>query len=439
MSFLKRHHVLLICAALIAVSFFLHLWNIGMPTRPVFDEAHFSTYAAKDALREPYFDIHPPLGKFIFSLPLFSYNKDILSEVNFVKIFRNEKAGFLDTSYAPADFKNFPYVDLRIMSVLFGIALLLGVFLFAREVAGEYAALLALFLLVFENALLLHTRLILLDGMYLALGFWALYFFFRKNPSYFWGGIFLGLALSVKITAVVFLGPVLIAWFLSDKEGGGEKNALKFFFVSIITLLIIWFFANILIFPIGERTAFFENLLNIKIGSSFWTPVVLFFREIVASVFGYTAGAGPNPMMSPWYLWPLMLKSMFYNESGLPLALVGNAFVWYLGTLSVIAGIFTLVKNALKKINVSFLSLRSALIFLGGYVFSLVPFFTIIRRATFLYHYFPALIFSACLASLLITEYLKNKPKKIKIAVVSAIAILTIVGFIISTPYTYGL
>ncbi|MGC9610746.1 MAG: phospholipid carrier-dependent glycosyltransferase [Minisyncoccia bacterium] len=437
MSFLKKNRVFLICAALTAASFFLHVWNIGTPARPVFDEAHFSTYAAKDVLREPYFDIHPPLGKFVFSLPLFSYDKDILSEVNFVKIFRNEKTGFLDTSYAPADFKNFPYVDLRIMSVLFGIALLLGVFLFTREVAGEYAALLALFLLIFENALLLHTRLILLDGMYLALGFWALYFFFRKNPLYFWGGIFLGLALSVKITAIIFLGPVLIAWFLSDEKWDKKKDALKFLFVGIVTLLIIWFFANILIFPIGERAAFFENLLNIKIGSSFWTPVVLFLREVVASVFGYTSGAGPNPMMSPWYLWPLMLKPMFYNESGLSLALVGNAFVWYIGTFSVIAGISILVKNAFKKIDASFL--KPALIFLGGYVFSLIPFFTVIRRATFLYHYFPALIFSVCLASFLITEYLKDKPGKIKIAALSAIVILTIIGFTISAPFTYGL
>ena len=124
--------------------------------------------------------------------------------------------------------------------------------------------------------------------------------------------------------------------------------------------------------------------------------------------------------------------------SGPNIALIGNPFVWYLSTLAVIAAIIKFVWAGIKRIGVSE-KMKPALILLGGYILSLVPFFTIIRRATFLYHYFPALAFAIALAAFLIGKFIENKSSEIKIAVFAPIIILTVVGFLISAPYTYSL
>jgi dolichyl-phosphate-mannose-protein mannosyltransferase len=129
---------------------------------------------------------------------------------------------------------------------------------------------------------------------------------------------------------------------------------------------------------------------------------------------------------------------MRFNLSGSNIALIGNSFVWYLGTLAVIAAIIKFVRAGIKRIGVGE-EVRPALLLLGGYILSLVPFFTVIRRATFLYHYFPALAFAIALAAFLIIKFIGNKSTKIKIAVLAPIIVLTIIGFIISAPYTYGL
>ncbi|MGC9602855.1 MAG: phospholipid carrier-dependent glycosyltransferase [Minisyncoccia bacterium] len=439
MTTLRKRYVVIAFIFLIGVSAVLHLWRLSSPSQPVFDEVYFSTFAAQDALHEPYLDIHPPLGRFILSLPLFFYNAKSVGDANFVRIYRSTTSTQLVTEYKPTDYKNFPYVDLRLVSVFFGLVFLSAFFLFVREIAGNNVALLALFFAVLENALLLHTRLILMDGIYLALGFLGLYLFFRKKTAPVLGGLIWGLALSVKLSALVIAGPLLILWTITDgaerKDIG--KRIIKFILAGAITLLLTWFLINTSLFPVAGREALFNDLFSTGASSSFWTPVQIFAKEVSVSVTGYL-GEGTNWMMSPWYFWPLMMGVMRFNLSGSNIALIGNSFVWYLGTLAVIAAIIKFVRAGIKRIGVGE-EVRPALLLLGGYILSLVPFFTVIRRATFLYHYFPALAFAIALAAFLIIKFIGNKSTKIKIAVLAPIIVLTIIGFIISAPYTYGL
>lgn len=441
MGILQKRYILIAFISLIAVSAFLHLWRISTPSWPIFDEAYFTTLPAQNVLREPYFDIHPPLGRLIFSLPLYFSNTESLKNANFVKISRNASANQLETEHKPDNYKEFPYVDLRLVSILSGLALLIALFLFIREVAGSYVALLTLFFAVFENALLLHTRLILMDGMYLAFSLLGLYFFFRKKTAPVIAGLFWGLALSVKLTALAFIGPVLIVWMITDnrEEGGNmKKRVFKFILVGLLTLAILWFLINLLLFPVGERIALFNNLFSLGLTSSFWAPILISLKEVVVSLLGYTLGY-TSLFSSPWYFWPFMQGGIiYYQNAGSYIAFVGNKFVWYLSTLGVIVIIIKFMRDGIKRIGVSE-NFRPALILLGGYIFALVPFFTIIRRDTFLYQYFPALVFAISLAAFLTVKFLENKPRGIKNAILSAIIILTIVGFVLSAPYTYGL
>lgn len=435
---MRKRYVVIAFIFLIGISALLHLRNLSSPSQPVFDEAYFSTFAAKNALHEPYLDIHPPLGKLLLSLPLLFYDAESIGDADFVKIHRSATSSQLVTDYEPADYKNFPYVDLRLVSVFFGLVFLSAFFLFVRETAGDNVALLTIFFAVFENALLLQTRLILMDGIYLGLGFLGLYFFFRKKTAPLIGGLLWGLALSVKLSALVIMGPLLILWAITndaEKKNVG-KNIFKFVFTGAITLILAWFLLNALLFPLVGNVTLFNNLFSTGAGLSFWTPIQIFAKEVGVSVMGYMGG-GTNPMMSPWYFWPFMMGVIHY----LPvrnIVLIGNSFVWYLSTLAVIAAMIKFVRAGIKRIGVNE-RMKPALLLLGGYILSLVPFFTIIRRATFLYHYFPALAFAIALAAFLIIKFIENKSTAIKIAVLTPVIILTIVGFIISAPYTYGL
>ena len=68
----------------------------------------------------------------------------------------------------------------------------------------------------------------------------------------------------------------------------------------------------------------------------------------------------------------------------------------------------------------------------GGFLLNFLP-FTAIKRVMFLYHYFPALIFS-----ILVLVYLLDKERKAGFTLFILI-LLAAVSFVYFAPVTYGL
>jgi len=297
------------------------------------------------------------------------------------------------------------------------------------------AAFLAMFYTSFENALLVQTRLILLDGIYLAFGFLALAFFFLKKPKPVLAGFVFGMALSVKLIAIVFLGPIIFYFLISDFDKRKElkKKIVLFFGVGILVFLILAVFANALLIPVSERlkeyNLFFENELANKDFSHypvFYQKLIpylqAFFIEISTMIAGYTYLPGSShPFSSKWFNWFLMQKPMVYSYAD-NFLLIGNAFIWLLGLAAVVYSIF-------RKQN---------LVFLGSYFFALLP-FALVQRVTFLYHYFPALIFAIILAALFISQEIIHLDKKQKNKLLLIVGSLTVLFFIISLFFNFGL
>ncbi|GEM_PF-1570975 len=455
---------------ILLVSAALHLVRIGTPDRPVFDEAYFATYATNDALQMPYFDIHPPFGRFLYSIPLFFYNKGDLAGATYVVNEKTPDGKSFTTTGVDKPYENFPYMTERVVSALFGLLLIVSVFLFVRELAGERAALLTAFFIALENALLLDTRLILMDGMYLSFGFLALYFFFRKakpqqegidteekagktglapleralfplyqsrNPIL--SGIFLGLALSVKLTAIVFAGPVIVAAILKSvftKERARHWDVLWFLGVAALVFLILLIGVTNALFTPEEQLSAMGWLFNIPDLAINPSIAKATLYQLLIGGAGYTVGGG-NLMMSPWYLWPFMIEPMRFTDAG-NIMLLGNPFVWILSTLAVLGTLLRYVRQLIRRASYSEGD-NSILILLFGYIFALLPFFTFINRATFLYHYFPALLLAIALLATLVTRALAEETKHAKMLAYGAIGILTVWGFILVAPYTYGL
>jgi len=424
-----------------------HFWRITVPGKPAFDEAHFATYAMDIAERRPFFDIHPPLGKMIFAVPLFFYSPGIFPEIPFLTLEIKERR--LLSLRTNTEFESFPYAALRAESALFGIGLLAAFYWFILSLTrSRNAALWGMFFLAAENAFLIETRLVLMNGFFLFFGFLALALLFREKPKPFVAGILLGLSLSVKLIGIVFVVPALLYFLLKDRMRTMSRTILPFLFTGFSVLFALWLAFIAFSAPFGSRVSFMRSLDPVFNKHAPFVPndaspvrktaftFFEFFRAMGISADKYVTGVEPHPAQSAWFMWPFMYKpfTYFYDDS-LKIALVGNPFVWATTTLTIIGGIISYLFRVVKK-KAGMIPAKQLLI--GSYLYALLP-FAFIARPAFLYHYFPAYLFGIAFFAFTVTEHLETLAPRKKRWLSVLIVFATLVGFAFSTPYTYGL
>ena len=430
-------------------SLLTHFLFFGHPNETVFDEVHFGKFISGYFTHEYFFDIHPPLGKLL------------ISGMGYLAGFR---PGF---SFAEIGQK-FPdntYLWLRLLPTLAGILLPLVVFfLVLRLGLSRIAAFTAAMLVVFENALLVQSRFILLDSFLLLFGFSALLAYFKyaqenKILYLFLSGAFAVLSLSVKWTGTTFLAIILILYFTN-------KNVWKLNFQTfvyrlcalVITPLAIYF--SIFTIHLGLLTksgpgdafmslGFQKMLVGSTVNAEGYRPLGLIakFVELNLKMYGantnLTAG---HPYSSKWYTWPFMTRPIYYwySSTGLEQAsriyFLGNPVIWWASTVAMLYLLISLARSisglAMTRIRTYEIA-RHKIKFLpallgGAYLLNLLPFVGI-TRAMFLYHYMIGLIF-AIIALVYLLDQLENKKK-----VFTIFLIASFVAFIFFAPLTYGL
>ena len=148
--------------------------------------------------------LHPPLGFYVSGLPL------------------------LALARAPAADDAHALLLGRVTSLLvFAVPLLLAVALWARALFGPAAALTAVALAAFSPTLLAHAPLITPDLPLTATGFVAVWLFWRRadgRQALGWG-IALGLALLTKVTALLFVGVIVVLALVRAR--GGARATLR--------------------------------------------------------------------------------------------------------------------------------------------------------------------------------------------------------------------
>jgi dolichyl-phosphate-mannose-protein mannosyltransferase len=60
--------MLLVASCALAVGLWAHIYDLGSPSRKVFDETYFPNFAYNYLQGLPVFDLHPSLGKLILAL-----------------------------------------------------------------------------------------------------------------------------------------------------------------------------------------------------------------------------------------------------------------------------------------------------------------------------------------------------------------------------------
>ncbi|OAA48750.1 mannosyltransferase PMTI [Metarhizium rileyi] len=231
------------------LAFVTRFWGISHPNEVVFDEVHFGKFASYYLERTYFFDVHPPFAKLLFAFMgwLVGYNGHFH--------FENIGDSYIDNKV--------PYVAFRALPAILGALTVSVTYLIMWESGyGVPACIIAAGLVLFDNAHIGQTRLILLDAtLVLAMACSLLFYikFYKLRHESFsrkwWKWLILtGFALSCDMStkyvgtfAFVTIGAAVIIdlWDLLDIKRPGGAISLphfgKHFAARTVGLIILPF------------------------------------------------------------------------------------------------------------------------------------------------------------------------------------------------------
>jgi dolichyl-phosphate-mannose--protein O-mannosyl transferase len=396
---------------------------INYPKTVVFDERLTATFALRYLYHLPYFDVHPPLVSMIMAAVIKNSNPALNN------LYTDKTNSFGD----------FPYTAARELSLLMGIILPVIIYLTAKKIYKDwFPALVSAMLVIFDNSLVLFSRLILSDIYLLTLGFTGLLLFMGENKKrYYAGAVFLGLAISVKWIALVFVLTSLVRLWQKNLK----KEIIKVILIIAAVHLGVW-----LIF-FGQMNGQGKKVFSIFEG---WYPVIYYPAKndpisivkylpgYFVNMFGANSVFYRNGNASPPMGWPLNIGQMLLDRRmGHSITLTGNYWGWWSVVFALLIYLiyFSVKKN--KENNRT--DYAGILILISGYGISFLPWF-FIGRAVFIYHYLTPVVFGYLLVpgAMLIIEnkYFKEKKKKYLARILFLIFLIAV--FIFQSPVTYG-
>jgi len=249
--------------------------------------------------------LHPPLSYYLHSIPLFIFRSaNIANEARKKLVLRSRGIIPITEKLKPLDY--FPLLfQTRIVIVLLSVLLGFYVFKWSKELYGQQAGLLALFLYSFNPDILAHSRLITLDLVLACFSFIAIYYFwlFIKEPTrkgLLLSGATLGLALLSKYSAIL-LFPIyfligIAVLFSKMKIKSSLKVPLESLFIkksglrrtyTLIVLIIMIFVVSVLVLNLGYGfKGTFKSLSSFNFKSHFFSRWQgnSFFSTFVAPV-----------------------------------------------------------------------------------------------------------------------------------------------------------
>lgn len=439
-------------------SFALHFIGIGHPAEVVFDETHFGGFASNYLKGSYFLLLHPPLAQLMIA--------------GTAKI-----SGFDPAAYSFSEIRA-PYPDdsylwLRFLPAFFGslLAPLIALIAF-RLTRSRSAAIIAAAAALFENALLVQSKFILIDSFFLFFGFLAFYLFlesraFFSEGRWDWGAVvssalFAGFAFSVKWAGAGFWGLILLLGFFilvrkakeSWREAGRTLGRYAVL-VALPPLVYVSFFPlHFRLLPESGPGDGFMSARFIASREAGYPPKDFFknFAELNHATFkGNILLDAEHSYGSKWYTWPFMLRPVYYwnRESGPggasgyeKIYLLGNPVVWWVSTSAVVIVALRLLcarvlkcgrREARDEDDARVRRRENALgILLLGYAANFFP-FALVGRVAFLYHYLAALLFAIMIMGVWCSMTIARKRTLV------GFLILIALGFVIIAPLSYGL
>lgn len=355
-----------------------------------------------------YENTHPPLGKIFISAGIF--------------VFGMNPFGW------------------RIMGVLFGIAMVPLVYLFARRITPDIAlATLACILFTFDFMHFTQTRIATID-VYITFFVILMYFMMYRyyTESYYdtplgktllplgacglsmglgiaakWTGVYAGAGLAVLFFSILYRRYREYLWAKaamrpeSPHETEARRVAERFRpYTGATVLFCIGFFVLL------PAVIYLLSYLPFRD----YTDDGLFLRMLhnQISMFRYHSTLdATHSYSSPWYQWPIIARPVWYF-SGKPggdlregISAFGNPLVWWAG----IPAFFYTARRAVTKRD------RRAAFLTVGYLAQYLP-WVLVTRITFIYHYFPSVAFVVLMIAYSLSKWKKSvSPKKFYLSI----------------------
>lgn len=428
-------------AVLLLAGLALHFIRIGQPAVVVFDEVHFGGFAdAYCCSGEYFFDVHPPHGKLLAALGmrLGGYK----GEQSFASI---------GTPLVQLD----PLL-LRLVPAFSGSLIPVLVFLFLTQLgASAWAAFLGGWAALFDNALLVQTRVLALEGplivSILAALILALAATRQRHPARqallsLGAGICVGFAVGTKFTGLssALLVAVILLAPLGRQAGDNPPGAR----LGQVARRCGWAALGAAITYLGGWALHFSLLDRPGPGDIWGVPEGKLVQDIVnihLTMLQANYGLGAtHPNGSPWWAWPWMWRPIYYYAGpDRAIYLLGNPVVWWGTSLGMLCVLWSSVRDALGRGTAAGMPTRQSrarLLPPLGFLVSYLP-YLVIPRVMFLYHYLPSLVFAICAVALWLDQRGWARPGRFadQPRALRWLIILLPVGFLLVGPLSYGL
>ncbi len=304
----------------------------------------------------------------------------------------------------------------RFMGTLFGVLLVPIVYIFAKKMFKKTSiCIVGCILYTFDFMHFVQSRLSSVDVytvtfvilMYMFMYSYCTMSFYDTKLSktlkpLALSGIFFGLAASCKWNSV-YAGVGLAVIFFSvlgkrfyeycyakqnpDKETHGISHAdIIATFVPAMIKTILWCVLFFIIVPVIIYVLIYIPFM--RCSGDYSLNVILENQRDMFIYHSKTVVASSHPFSSKWYEWIIMRRPIWYYShdygNGIKgsISAFGNPVLWWGGIIAVIINIYYALINNDKK----------AVFLLTGY-FSQLIFWIPIARTTYIYHYFPMVIF----------------------------------------------
>jgi dolichyl-phosphate-mannose-protein mannosyltransferase len=447
-------------------------WRYWEPQSLFWDENYHVASAYKQLEGVMYMETHPPLGKMLIALGEWATGAN--AGIDPTPLLQHDH---LAQSDLPPDFS---FVGVRLASVLSMILAAPLLFGLLRLATGSRAVALAFTcLFVFDNALVVHTRAAMLEGMQILFALATLYLLARALAPggrirlwhYLGLGLLIGLALAVKLNAgVLLLVPpalLLVECWPQLRERLWRpvaKRALLAGSATTLALLLIFGGVFALQISLSERVidgrtykASPEFLGALALGHgaapSTWAVGI---RDHLRYIAEYSEGVPrldvckPGENGSPPLHWVLGGKTINYHwnktvENGVAEVsytyLLGNPLVWLPVLLGLVLSGSLVVARLIYGAPVHdrrlflWILLMSSLYL--GYMLAILQ----IDRVMYLYHYLLPLVFGIVNLALVFTylfrEGLAAGRLHTRLNLVGIVG-LVLAGFFWFAPFTYN-
>lgn len=433
-------------AVLFGLAIVTHLVNLSYPHQVVFDEVHFGKFiTAYCCTGHNFFDIHPPHAKLLTAGSVW---------------LQGYRGGF-DFDHIGEQYGIQSAFALRSFSALTGILFVPLIYILLRQFGVDRSiAFLGGWLVLFDNALTVQTRVIALDGLLLLATFGSLSAWlagwqaFKKGKSGWWlwwfvlAGALAGLAAGTKFTGLAAVGLLgsLVGWRIIT-VWRWPKEVKKWIGVGVVILLTAfivfeagWVVHFALLTKEGRGDLFYKANFSGLVWPLAQVRESFHLQRVMLDVnYNLTA---THPYESRWWTWPLMLRPIFYWQGGGGLIyFLGNPLVWWGSTTLFVTAFWLFLMNQVSRRKKSqAIGLWTLLV---GYFIAMLPLMRV-PRALFLYHYLTPLFFSLLFGLVWLDDWLKRlnggiRNKQNAIILYSIVLGSTLFLFMFFSPLTYGI